>query len=102
MENSVASYICPGCQNKIFPEDNFCGKCGTPFVQPKAAHDDFSGKTRNDLNPFAIQRRLGEIYLIREKYDKALEIFQELEKIFPDDEDLKWVIMKTRALVRRN
>ena len=73
---------CLKCSADIFPEDRYCGQCGTA-VQNEAA-PVFS--TQNSLKVEDVRFNLALVYFKMGKYEQALLEFEKVLKANPNDQ----------------
>lgn len=85
--------ICPRCDKEIQYEDKFCGFCGYNLLMEKAG----SSYTQQELKISDIRLNLGIVYLKQGKFEMAIENFEKVLEMDPENISVKKMLQKAKS-----
>ncbi len=74
---------CSKCSSLLYPDDKFCGQCGTAIV-----NDENNAKklmTQMELKIEDVRSNLGVVYFKMGRFDEAVSCFEKILKEDPDN-----------------
>jgi Tfp pilus assembly protein PilF len=84
---------CPRCDKEISNEDKFCGFCGYNLLMEKAG----SSFTQQELKVSDIRLNLGIVYLKQGKFEMAIENFEKVLELDPENLSVKKMLEKAQS-----
>jgi Tfp pilus assembly protein PilF len=84
---------CPKCNASMYPEDLFCGFCGCNLV----VHHKKIGVTQQELKVSDVRFNLGVVYMKKNEFAKAIDIFSKILMEEPDNQKVIEMLVAARG-----
>ena len=88
----MTDIYCPECDAQRYPEDIYCGLCGTKFEAPR--HEPLL--TQKELTIDDVRNKLGQVYYKMGKLEKALEVYEKALQTNPGDREALYMSEKIK------